>query len=280
MGNINDYWKVYHRCLIPKTPPDVDLCALGGDDQIRNYLLKKNLLLARWTSDFDCGKETEWYYVIKDDEFDISKLNSNRRYKINKGNKNFYTKVINPQEYVNDIYEVTTLAFMSYPLKYRPVIKRAEFIRNFQQGDMKKRVFIGVFDKRTDKMCGYASLYCYDDCMDYSVHKTIPNEEKRQVNAALVFGVLQYFEAHSEYRYLNDGARNIRHETAFQDYLQKYFGFRKAYCKLNIVYHPVVDIVVKMIYPFRNIINFFKNTRITYNIYCAIEQEKIRRTFT
>lgn len=29
--------------------------------------------------------------------------------------------------------------------------------------------------------------------------------------------------------YINDGARSIRHETAFQDYLEKYFGFRKAY---------------------------------------------------
>ena len=115
MGNINDYWKVYQRCLIPKTPPDVDLCALGGDGQICNYILKKNLLLARWTSDFDCGKETEWYYVIKDDEFDISKLKAKRRYEINKGNKNFYSKIINPVEFSEEIYFVASEAYSIYP---------------------------------------------------------------------------------------------------------------------------------------------------------------------
>ncbi len=51
--------------------------------------------------------------------------------------------------------------------------------------------------------------------------------------------------------YINDGARSIRHETAFQDYLEKYFGFRKAYCKLHIAYRFPVNIAVKLLYPFR-----------------------------
>ena len=36
--------------------------------------------------------------------------------------------------------------------------------------------------------------------------------------------------------YICDGERNILHETSFQNYLEKYFGFRKAYCKLNLKY--------------------------------------------
>lgn len=48
-----------------------------------------NPYFARWTDNFDCGYETEWWYCIKDEPFDISKINSKKRYEINKGKKNF-----------------------------------------------------------------------------------------------------------------------------------------------------------------------------------------------
>lgn len=41
-------------------------------------------LLARWTTDWDCGHKTQFWYVIKDDMYDISVLKRKRRYKINK----------------------------------------------------------------------------------------------------------------------------------------------------------------------------------------------------
>lgn len=63
MDNISDYWKVYHRVLLPKTAPHIP----PSQTNVRKILLKRGLLFARYTSDFDCGKETEWYYVIKDD---------------------------------------------------------------------------------------------------------------------------------------------------------------------------------------------------------------------
>lgn len=41
-----------------------------------------NPYFARWTDNFDCGYETEWWYCIKDEPFDISKINSKKRYEI------------------------------------------------------------------------------------------------------------------------------------------------------------------------------------------------------
>ena len=77
-------------------------------------------LLARWTENWDCGKETEWWYVIKDTPFDISKLKAKRRYEINKGIKNFEVKPIDPVSFVEDIYRVTVKAYSGWPEKYRP----------------------------------------------------------------------------------------------------------------------------------------------------------------
>jgi hypothetical protein len=77
-------------------------------------------LLARWTSDYDCGYETNWWYVIKDTVFDMSSLKAKRRYEINKGIKNFDVKVISPAEHVNKLCEITKKAYEAWPKKYRP----------------------------------------------------------------------------------------------------------------------------------------------------------------
>ena len=53
----------------------------------------------------------------------------------------------------------------------------------------------------------------------------------------------------------NDGSRPIIHETNFQEYLEKYFGFRKAYCKLHVCYRFPVGLAVRILYPVRNIIH-------------------------
>ena len=54
--------------------------------------------------------------------------------------------------------------------------------------------------------------------------------------------------------YICDGSRSIVHETAFQDYLEKYFGFRKAFCKLHVSYNPCVRWMVLLLFRFRPVL--------------------------
>lgn len=276
MDDINKYWQVYQRALIPKTPPHQS----PPIKQLSSwYLLKRGLLFARWEEEFDCGYETEWYHVIKDDVFDISKLNSNRRYKITKGKRYFYCKIIDKNDFANDIYNVTLKAFSAYPAKYRPTINKKKFIDALLNKKEENVVYVGCFDRAKDVLCGYAELICDNDYVSYSVHKVIPEEEKRQVNASLVCGVLDYFESIDKYRYIDDGAKNIRHETNFQGYLRIYFGFRKAYGKLNIIYNPILKMVVYLLYPFKSILIKLDNFNMFHNINSVLEQERIRRSF-
>ena len=95
-------WKYYKHAMIPTTAPHEEI----DEEVLKNkqfWKENKNALLARWTTDWDCGHETNWWYVIKDDSFDISSLKSKRRYEINKGKKNFTVKRINPMEYEDEI---------------------------------------------------------------------------------------------------------------------------------------------------------------------------------
>lgn len=83
----------------------------------------------------------------------------------------------------------------------------------------------------------------------------VPEKEKLAINAAIVNKILvDHEEFLKSGGYICDGSRSIQHETAFQDYLEKYFEFRKAYCKLHIVYKPAIRRVVGITYPFRGIL--------------------------
>jgi hypothetical protein len=88
----------------------------------------------------------------------------------------------------------------------------------------------------------------------------------------------KYYLDEKEFDYVNDGARNISHETNIQEFLIKKFKFRKAYCKLNIIYNSRIGFLVKSLYPFRSplkLLNF--GPFIKLNI--LLNQEKIRRSY-
>ena len=88
----------------------------------------------------------------------------------------------------------------------------------------------------------------------------------------------QHYLNERKFRYVNDGARSISHETNIQEFLIKKFKFRRAYCKLHIIYSPKIRLVLSIIYPFRSIISLLKfGPFVKINI--LIYQEKIRRSY-
>ena len=98
-----EQWFYYNHAALPQTPPHIEpdtTCIETGEIW---KIPGGSPLLARWTTDFDCGYETNWWYVIKESPFDISTLKAKRRYEINKGIKNFRVVEINPFEYKEDL---------------------------------------------------------------------------------------------------------------------------------------------------------------------------------
>lgn len=245
-------WRYYNHALIPTTAPHEKCIPMRNKREFWSNWGGVPLF-ARWTTDFDCGYETEWWYVIKDEPFDINALKSKRRYEINKGNRNFYVKHINAKEYVEQLYSITTNAYEKYPKSYRPELSFEQFCEWTKDWD--KHIVWGAFFKETDELCGYAWCDEYKEYVDFCAMKTNPDFEKYGINAVLVYGVIMdYNDLLSKSFYICDGARSTMHETNFQDYLEKYFGFRKAYCKLNIKYRFPFNIAIKIAYYFRNLI--------------------------
>lgn len=234
-------------------------------------------LLARWTSDFDCGYETEWWHCIKDDPFDVNAVKSNYRYKIRKGKKNFNVRRISPKEYAQQLADVQIKAFSAYPAKYRPEVNKEAQFAEFNAWSEKpdKNIVFGAFDAE-GTLSGYCHVILYEGYCGLSSQKTDPVKERLQINAALISAVLEDLPIGKEY-YISDGERNISHETNFQDYLEKYFGFRKAYCRLNIEYNPKIAWLVRSIYPFRKCLRRFDGIGFIHKVNGVMKMEEIAR---
>lgn len=273
-------WKYYNHAMIPSTAPHEE-CELPKD--IRS--LWKNSgrgtpLFARWTTDFDCGFETNWWYVIKDTPFDLSALKSNYRYKINKGIKNFEVHTIDPMKYVDELYEVFLAAYRSWPEKYRPSLTHDAATATFQKlSDDPSMVCYGAFFRETGELCGFMQAPTKESYVELQVQRVKPQYEKYQINAALVYGLLEDHQSQlgTGDLYILDGARSISHETNFQDYLEKYFGFRKAYCKLHILYNPKIVWMVKLLYPFRAFLQKFDEIGLVHQVNAVLKMEELVR---
>ena len=270
-------WKYYNHAMIPNIPPHINPDITPIEDRsIWRTRTPSVALFARWTTEFDCKTETEWWYCIKDTQFDISKVNSKKRYEINKGNKNFDVRLIRPTEYVEELYQITKAAYLSWPEKYRPSLNEEDFKRSIGKWNDKK-VF-GAFLKESNDLVGYAYIIEFETYADFSMLRVIPSYEKKAINAAIVNKILEYYNDRlGDDFYILDGARNVNHETFFQNYLEKYFEFRKAYCKLHIVYNPKVKWLVKVVYPFRRVLKKFDNINLVHQVNAVLKMEEIVR---
>lgn len=277
---MTDDWRYYHHAFLPTNAPHEAPDTAVLDDG--SLWKTKGALLARWTSDWDCGHETEWWYVIKDAPLDLDSLKSKRRYEIKKGKKNFEVRRIDPAAYMEDLYRVTVAAFSGWPEKYRPSVTPEDVEAALRSGQTlkgwKETWIFAAFLRETGALSGYAVVDDYGSYASFNMLRTDPEAERLGVNAAAVAGILEAFEGRFQGGfYLNDGARAIRHETAFQPYLEKYFGFRKAYCTLNVRYRKGFGLLVKILYPFRGRVS--SRTGLGSQISGILKMEEIRRSF-
>lgn len=273
-------WNYYKHAMVSACPPHekTDTTAIENG---RIWKSAGSPLFARWVSDFDCNEQTNWWYVIKDDEYDIQSLKAKRRYEITKARKNFKVEIIRPDEYCEEMFEVQTAAYSAYPEKYRPTTNYDAFKKDMEKWDGIIFAAFSTISESDEKrlMCGYAYVRPEERRLNFIFQQTRPDYEKYGVNAALVDAILLYFndEIKDGKKYISDGQRSVNHETAFQDYLEKYFGFRKAYCRLNIVYRPSIKWLIPILFSTRKLLKRFDGIGVVHMINGVMKMEEIRR---
>ena len=182
--------------------------------------------------------------------------------------------MINPAEYKEDLYLVTKKAYEQYPLKYRPSLIKEKFIADISQ--WKQRKVYAAFYKETGDLKGYLWINEYKSYVDFCCLKSDPEYEKHGINAALVYAIVTHYSGKlNNGFYICDGVRATLHETKFQDYLEKYFGFRKAYCRLHMLYRFPIGYIINLIFPMRGFIK--SKGKISSKLWTVLKLEEISR---
>ncbi len=276
-------WEYYNHALVPTTAPHVtpDTSWMKDRKKWKELAGGHYPLFARWTTDFDCEEETEWYCLIKDTPFDMMSLKSNRRSLITRGLKRVDVKIITPADYAAQMANVLIKAWQSYDESYEEKDDRKRLTEEFKElteKNLGNSEYLGAFLKDTDTMIGYSIYDLHGDWVEYSVVKTDPEYLNTQVNAALAyFGLQRYMRP--GVNYILGGWRTMIHETNYQDYLLKNFGYRKAYCQLHITYRPWMKAAVAVLYPLRGMLEKYSKNKWLYYVWCTLKQEEIHRTF-
>lgn len=249
-----EIWRKYQGALVPNIAPH---CPIDLSKEEAKALLKKHqAYFIRWPINFDQINQSTFWYVIKDGESSIDELSSNTRSKIRRGLKKVEVKKITKNELINQgAYQVYLAANESYNHYVSPM-NEEDFQKKIQSYVDDECDFWGVFLKEDNSLVAYSQNLISDKSCDYSIIKFHPLYLKHYLSYALFFEMNNYYLNDLNFRYVNDGARSIGHDTNIQKFLIEKFKFRKAYCNLELYYSKKVKFAVVLLYPFRSI--FYK----------------------
>lgn len=275
----NNGWRYYNHALIPCTAPHETPDVAMLDQKAVWRTPGGRVLLARWTTDFDCGHETNWWYCICDRPFEIQSLKSKRRNVVANGEKYCRVLIADPMQYEEELLELYNAAQNTYAPTNRNLSDRDSFHRFLKKLSENPAVdFYISFLRETNRAAGYAVVENKDGYAEFQAQKVHPQLERYQVNASLVKAIADHYaDRLGSGFYICDGARNINHKTNFQDYLEKYFGFRKAYCRLHVRYRGALKAVMPLLYALRAPLKKLDGVKLIHQINGVLLMEEYRR---
>ena len=273
MSENTSVWKYYNHALLPNTASD----AVIEEPQWTTFWNRwsdKVVYMARWTTDFDCKEPTEWWWVIKDAPYRPEALNASSRKHIRQAEKRCRVEKIQAAAHKAELWDV-----------YRAAYGRYRNADNFLQEDdfyasLTENVdYWAAFDAEDGRMIGWMTCKPFADSVTIQTAKYVPEAMTRRPSDAIHHAVCTYYLNERGMRFLSAGERTVNHATNSQQYKIDNFGFRKAYCRLHIVYRGWMGTAVKVLYPLRGLVRFFRRLPVFHSVDAVLGMETIRRSF-
>ena len=145
-------WTYYNHAAIPTTPPHVTPDASPIVNGEIWKIAGKKPLLARWTSEFDCGYETNWWYLIKDGPFDMDCINAKEKKSIRRAIRACFVKKIDPVEFAEELYDCYVSACLRYD-NADNISTKENFIQSCERRQSNVEYW-GGFDIETNTLIG------------------------------------------------------------------------------------------------------------------------------
>lgn len=219
-------------------------------------LLEEKGLIVRNTYDFDTKDDTSFWFIIKDKLEDISELPSSTRKKIRRAMKTYNFRIITLDELRNIAYEIVVSAESAYKNIMRHTTRECfESLIDEYKNDGNKECWC-VENKLSGEIVGFSVNTIKSDSCEYDNAKCKYESlhDSTYPYYGLFYSMNQYYLGDKKLKYVCDGSRTITEHSNIQDYLIYNFKFRKAYCKLKVHYKWWLGVVIKLLFPFRNII--------------------------
>ena len=190
--------------------------------------------LALWTYDFDAD-ESDWWWIVAEAPYTLESLGKKIRYDVRQGLKNCEVRVISAEFLGREGYDCYRAAMTRRPQSV--ALAEKSFRERVPAYDRNQAYEIwGVFFEK--KIVGYSVCRVIDNVVHQGEAVFDPSYFKYRTSYALIHVITDYYLNRQRAAYLTTGMRSISHETDYQNYLIKKFGYRKAYCKLGLCYSP------------------------------------------
>ena len=270
-------WKYYNHAAIPTTAPhempdlvpvqDGSIWSIGGHKP----------LLVRYTTDWDCGYDTGWWYLVREAPFDIIALSSNSRKHIKEAYRKSRVEKIDPQQHVDELYECYHQAF----LKYKQADNEMSYdsFKNYCEKSAPCGIeFWADFTLDSGKLVGFLTVASHADWAEICISKFHPAYLKLRVSDALYASALDFYLNKLGKKYVSSGSRSINHVTNTQEYKEQHFGYKKCYCRLHILYRPRFKLIFRTMYIFRGIIAVLgRRCALLHRVSAILKMDEIAR---
>lgn len=273
---MHEGWRYYNHAAIPTSAPHEEANMEPIESgRIWKMFDGKSPLMARWTSDFDCQYETNWWYLIREKPFVIDSLEKKCKKHINQALRKCTVTQLNPCNNIDDLYRVYQEASKRYQ-KQDNFLGREAFDNQCIEECNTGFVFWGAYIE-DNLLIGYMVTKQYEMYAQISIAKFSANYLRYRASDALYATVLDYYLNKMELNYVSSGERSINHITGTQEYKERVFNYRKAYCHVNICYRPGVKILLKVASCFSKILRCFDKNVFIHQINSIIEMDEIVR---
>lgn len=211
--------------------------------------------MVRNTYNFDQKEESDFWYVVKDSFGGMDELSANVRNEIRRADKSFDFQQIKKEVIEQQGFNIVDKVYKSY-VKQDRIMNKNVFNELLASWKKDENDFWGVFDKKNNEFVGFAVIQLYDNACFYSLVAVIPEYKHNTTYPyyGLFYKLNEYYLGEKKFRYVTDGSRSMTEHSNIQQFLIQKLKFRKAYCKLKIHYKWWFGIVVKMLFPLRNVI--------------------------
>jgi len=248
---INDFF-IYRHAWRYNLSPDIEL-------ELTNRQCKELLQNGGWmvrnTYDFDCSEKTSFWYIIKDQYDGMNELSSNERNKVRRSFDTFDIRQIDIDIIKEKAYPIIKTTYENYRVEDR-LMNESAFKNYLLRCGRNQYDFWGVFDKNNGELIGFCAVHVWENSCEYGMIgiKPVYRHNASYPYYGLFYKMNEYYLSDKRFKFVTDGSRSITEHSNIQPFLEQNFKFRKAYCKLKLHYKWWFGIIVRLLYPFRNVI--------------------------